>query len=92
MIEVATIPSGVIPQNATDKVMQASRQEIERIGDVAQQVAESIIVKMKQMLTPPSEFQLEFGVNASGEAGLPLVTKGTLAANFKVTLTWKKEK
>jgi hypothetical protein len=36
----------------------------------------------------PGKIELEFGVELGGEAGVPLVTKGTAKANFKVVLTW----
>jgi len=36
----------------------------------------------------PGKIGLGFGVELGGEAGVPLVTKGTARANFKVVLTW----
>ena len=40
----------------------------------------------------PGKVELEFGVELGGEAGIPLVTKGTAKANFKVVLTWEDSK
>jgi hypothetical protein len=37
----------------------------------------------------PKKFTIEFGVTLGGEAGVPLVTKGTASATFKVTATWE---
>lgn len=40
----------------------------------------------------PDSFELEFGVTLAGEAGLPLVTKGTAECTFKVTAKWEPSK
>jgi hypothetical protein len=37
----------------------------------------------------PKEITIEFGITLGGEAGVPLVTKGTVEAAFKVTATWE---
>ncbi|MBW4625553.1 MAG: hypothetical protein KME49_08625 [Brasilonema octagenarum HA4186-MV1] len=39
-------------------------------------------------LTKPNKVTLEFGLQMGGEAGIPLVAKGTSQANVKVTLEW----
>jgi hypothetical protein len=36
----------------------------------------------------PDTFEIEFGVTLSGEAGIPLVTKGSAECNFVVKATW----
>ena len=36
----------------------------------------------------PSKVQMEFGLQAGGETGIPFVTKGTTQANVKVTIEW----
>ena len=35
------------------------------------------------------EVTLEFGVEISGEAGIPYISKGSAKSNFKVTLKYK---
>ncbi|RAM49332.1 MAG: hypothetical protein C6Y22_23595 [Hapalosiphonaceae cyanobacterium JJU2] len=39
-------------------------------------------------LTKPNKVTLEFGLQMGGEAGIPLVAKGTAQANVKVTIEW----
>ena len=90
LIEIATVPPGVIPQDATDKVVEGSSEQIKKITELARWIGDSVLLQIKNMAAPLSEFSLEFGINASGEAGLPLVTKGTLGANFKVAITWER--
>jgi hypothetical protein len=36
----------------------------------------------------PAEMEIEFGVTLAGEAGIPLVTKGNVECNLKVTARW----
>ncbi len=40
----------------------------------------------------PDEAKVEFSIKAAGEAGLFTICKATTGAEFKITLTWKKEK
>lgn len=37
----------------------------------------------------PERVQVEFGVKLAGEAGLPMLTKASGEANFKVVVEWK---
>jgi hypothetical protein len=36
----------------------------------------------------PEKVTLEFGVQVSGQAGIPLITSGTVQANVKVSIQW----
>lgn len=36
----------------------------------------------------PGKVEIEFGIELSGEVGIPLVTSGSTKANLKVKLTW----
>ncbi len=40
----------------------------------------------------PSEASVEFSLKSEGEAGIFTICRATAAAEFKITLTWKKEK
>lgn len=37
----------------------------------------------------PETVEVEFGVKLGGEGGLPMVTKATAEANFKIKIGWK---
>jgi len=39
----------------------------------------------------PSEASVEFSLKSEGEAGIFTICRATAAAEFKITLTWKKE-
>jgi Trypsin-co-occurring domain 1 len=38
----------------------------------------------------PDKFAVDFGVKLAGEAGVPMLTKASGEANFKVLIEWKK--
>lgn len=38
----------------------------------------------------PEKFAIEFGVKLAGETGVPMLTKASGEANFKITVEWKK--
>lgn len=40
----------------------------------------------------PDKVTLEFGLQIGGEAGVPIITKGTAQANVKVSVEWNLEK
>ncbi|MDJ0902165.1 MAG: CU044_2847 family protein [Xenococcus sp. MO_188.B8] len=53
--------------------------------------AATVLGAVKTSLTgdqAPDKIQLEFGLQAGGETGVPFVTKGTAQANVKVTIEW----
>ncbi len=43
-----------------------------------------------ESLPSPDKFAIEFGVKLAGEAGVPMLTKASGEANFKVSIEWKK--
>jgi Trypsin-co-occurring domain 1 len=43
-----------------------------------------------EKIPAPERFAIEFGVKLAGETGVPMLTKASGEANFKVTVEWKK--
>lgn len=39
----------------------------------------------------PEKVAIEFGIKLAGEAGIPMLTKASGEANFKVSVEWKKQ-
>jgi hypothetical protein len=52
--------------------------------------ATAIISKLRELNQPPDTIGVEFGIKLSAGAGAILASAGA-EANFKVTLTWKRE-
>ncbi len=52
--------------------------------------ASAIISKLRDLKDSPEQVAVEFGIKLSAAAGVILASSGA-EANFKVTLSWKKE-
>lgn len=90
LIQVGGTPnSAVIPQMSVDDFIKGSKEEFKRIAQVIEAAGSAFVARVSQLAAKPAECSIEFGINAGGEAGVPFVTKGTIGANFKVTVTWK---
>jgi hypothetical protein len=66
----------------------------ERLAEVGDKVGEVCATLQSKALAAikgvkPDEFEIEFGVKLAGEAGIPLVSKGSGECNFVVRATWK---
>lgn len=57
--------------------------------DTVRPVAESFVGRFRGLANSPDEITLEFGVSLSAAADVVIASTAT-AANFSVTLTWKK--
>lgn len=67
-----------------------SIQKLEEVGltiaDVCATLQDKVIAAMGK--TKPAELTLEFGVKLAGEAGIPLVTKGSVEGTLQVIAKW----
>ena len=54
-------------------------------------VGEEVVAAMREAFTGVDEVTVEFGANISGKTGVILV-EGSVAANLKVVVKWKKPK
>jgi len=89
-IQITDLPLGAVtPEMSVDAFIEATKGVMEDVARVVRATTESFFEHVKQLDARPSECAIEFGVNVGGEAGVPFVTKGTVGANFKVTLRWQ---
>jgi hypothetical protein len=90
MIQVADVVSGgtVTPQMSVDEFVQGTKETLEKVGKVVAAAVDPVFEQLHGMARKPSEFGIEFGVNVGGEHGVPWVAKGTIGANFKISLKW----
>jgi len=51
--------------------------------------AEGILHQLRSLAEPPDEVAVEFGVKMSAETGA-VIAKASTEANFKISLSWKK--
>ena len=63
---------------------------LERINATILGVCRSVHEKAYNALNAakPKEFEIEFGITLSGEAGIPMVTKGSAEAALKIVARW----
>jgi Trypsin-co-occurring domain 1 len=65
--------------------------KLDQVGDSIGQMCRTLHARIKESIqeNKPKELSLEFGVTLAGEAGIPLVTNGSVEATFKVTAIWE---
>ena len=88
MIQIEPISGPIRQEMNTDKFIKATRETLNGVSGVIEESCKAFIERVAGLDSKPSEIGIEFGVDASGEAGIPLVTKGSLSANFKISLKW----
>ncbi|MBO2546148.1 hypothetical protein J0871_17160 [Salegentibacter sp. BDJ18] len=81
--------SSITPQASIQDFVEGSKEQLKKITSVIEIAGEAIIENINQFSSKPSECSIEFGINVASEGGVPLITKGTIGANFKVNVTWK---
>jgi hypothetical protein len=69
---------------------EQAQQTFEAALDKIRPAAQTIIQKLRALHDPPDEIEVEFGLKLNAQAGAFLAAAGT-EANYKVTLTWKRE-
>jgi Trypsin-co-occurring domain 1 len=93
-IELADMPEVVQPVGPGGEFAGAEErlaQNLDKVGSTVLAVCRSLHEKAYTAMEErkPEEFTVKFGVTLAGEAGVPLVTKGSVECAFKVTATWK---
>jgi len=71
-------------------VPEKAHQTFEAALDKIRPAAQTIIKKLRALHDPPDEIKVEFGLKLNAQAGAFIAAAGT-EANYKVTLTWKRE-
>ena len=80
---------GMVPA-ARGEVVQRAQQTFEAALEKIRPAAQAIIRKLRGLHDPPDEIEVEFGLKMSAEAGAMVAAAG-VEANYKVTLTWRRE-
>jgi hypothetical protein len=91
LIEAAdTKPVSGITRAKREGIPEKAIITFEEALDKIKPTAASIIGKFRDLNDKPDEVSVEFGLKLTTNANI-IVTSGGIEANFKVTLTWKKE-
>jgi hypothetical protein len=90
MVEVDEARGGGVrrggPSDITEKATQTFETALEKIRPAAVE----LIAQFRNLHEPPQIAVVEFGVKLSAEAGAFIASVAT-EANFKVTLTWRRD-
>ena len=80
---------GAKPQSVESTVRELGDKQLQLIGELIRKIHSQISASFAELTPKPTGVSLEFGIDAEGEVGIPFVTKGSIGANFKVTVEWK---
>lgn len=72
------------------EVAVKAQQTFEAAMEKVKPTAAAIIAKLRELSDKPEQVAVEFGIKLNAAAGIVLASSG-LEANFKVTLTWKRD-
>ena len=82
---------GMVPAAQGGPGMPEKAQEtFEAALDKIRPAAQTIIQKLRALHDPPDQIQVEFGLKLNAQAGAFIAAAST-EANYRVTLTWKRE-
>tara|TARA_R110000851_G_scaffold65309_1_gene148429 strand:- start:1516 stop:1842 length:327 start_codon:yes stop_codon:yes gene_type:complete len=88
-IQISQARSAVTPEANTNDFVGATEEKLRQVSELIREGCANVAVNLFSIENPPAEIGMEFGVDVGGEAGIPFVTKGTINANFKVSVTWR---
>ncbi len=97
--DAVELPAGFKPARSPDREgVPSGFEPMSSAGQLERQFAEvqSLIVtccnslyESLERLPHPEKVSVEFGVKLGGEVGVPMLTKASGEANFKVSVEWK---
>ena len=90
IIEVEDSTPGMVPAAAHGDLVAKSKQGFEQALETIGPIAEKLLDKLGEITRVPDEIGIEFGLKLGFQAGA-VIASGSTEANFKVSLTWKRE-
>jgi hypothetical protein len=90
-VKVNPQSSAVSPQGAVEDFSRATEQKLKEVAQLIKTSLQGLVEDISSVGIPPAEIGLEFGIDVGAEGGVPFVTKGSIGANFKVSVKWRKD-
>ena len=92
LVEVA-VPggTGMVPATRGGEEVVKTERSFSKALDSLRPAAQTVLAKLRALSDPPDEIKVEFGIKLGGKAGA-ILASSSVEANYKVTLTWKREK
>lgn len=93
LVQVDEAGSGPVTRGLGDRhtVTEQARLTFEEAIGRVQPAAQSLLDRLRSLADAPDEVGLEFGLELNAEAGA-FIASASSTANFKVTLTWRRER
>jgi hypothetical protein len=88
-VVAVSMPGGPEGMDGAVDLAQVERQFSE-IKDLITACCNSVFDAMDSIVDRPDKFAVEFGIKLAGAAGVPMLTKDSGEASFKVSIEWKK--
>jgi hypothetical protein len=88
VIQIRAVEGAVVPEGATEDFIRASAEKLREVAQVVKTSWQNLVSELTLMQNAPSEIALEFGVDVGAEASVPFISKGSLGANFKISIKW----
>ena len=76
----------VSPQTIKSTLKKITPEQLQSAISMVGDIHKWLFAKLKEIGPQPDKVSLEFGIDAEGEVGVPFVTKGTIGANFKISM------
>ncbi len=89
-IKVNPQSTAAVPQGATEDFVRATEEKLTEVADLIKNSLQNLVADISKTAIPPAEIGLEFGIDVGAEGGVPFITKGSIGANFKVSVVWRK--
>ena len=82
---------GVVRVARPGEVAEQARETFEAALERLKPASNAIIGKLRSLSDPPDEVSVEFGLKMNAQLGAVVIASAGAEANYKVTLTWKRE-
>lgn len=89
MIQVSHAGPVQAEGRASDLV-EATQERLVEIRDLIQDSWSSIVAEIGEGDNAPKEVTIDFGVALGAEGSIPFIAKGSVNANFNVSILWRK--
>ncbi|TAL03300.1 MAG: hypothetical protein EPO08_04470 [Rhodospirillaceae bacterium] len=88
LIQIEQVSGAVRPEMAPEKFIKGTKEALDQVSAMIESSCAAFVDRIGKLpAKKPSEIAIEFGVDVKAEAGI-ILTKGSLGANFKVSLKW----
>lgn len=89
LIQVTQNGGPVQAESSASDLVEATQKTLVNIRDLIKESWSGIVAEIGEGANAPKEVTIEFGVGVGAEGSIPFIAKGSMNANFNVSLVWK---